>query len=509
MKKRNDMLKRALAIVLVAALIGTMIISVLISAGAFGGDHDHGHAAHAEEARDVYLFEMELLEDEQALRVTQRLAFCNRTGDTLDRAMFSIYANMFRRESTVMYESADALPYGFNPGGVEFYSVKVNGQDADWAVQGDGEYFMRVDCDLAPWESCEFEFVYDVLITRNAAFLGVDNYCWRLSGFYPTLCVYDSEEGIWEGNSPMQHARYTLTTPADYRAVVTLPEMYDVAATGGEAREDNGDGTCTWTISGENIREFALTIGGAWREYSGETESGVEVRVLTADRTAGDDALEHALAAVELYEEMFGIFPAGSVDIAETDVAVGMQTFAGCVWLDRSVFSEGGDALKYHVRRALADQYFGISVYSDQVSHAWLGESVAEYATYLAYEALDGQEEFTDRMNLYFVDAINVTIPSALVMNSDAGSFTQSQFITVVRHRGAMAMHELRVSMGRDMFVDSLAAWYSRNGGGPRATESDFLETLQAVSGHDWEDFLTELIFNIEEYSQQSLDWYE
>ena len=500
--KNKATLKRVLAWVLIAALVGTMIISVIISTASTVHYH-----AHAEEARDSYSFEMELMEDEQALRVTQRLVFNNNTGDTLDRAMFAVYGNMFRREHTVMYETAEALPYGYYPGGIEFYSVKVDGEEADWAVQGDSEYFMRVECSLEPGESCEFEFVYDVLITQNAAFLGVDEGCWRLSGFFPVLCVYN--DGIWEGNAAMQHTRYTLTTPADYYAEITLPDMYEVAGTGIEVRESNGDGTSTWCIGGDNIREFALTVGRAWRIYAAETDCGVEVRVFTSDRSGGKKALDAAVAVVELYDGWFGEFPVRQLDIVETDLAVDMTAFAGCIWLDRGVFEEGGDGLLYNIRLGAAEQYFGISVYSDPVARAWLGVSIPEYVTYLAYEELDGHDVFTERMNLYFVDAINVTMPSNLEINTDAILFSQSQFTVIVRHRGAMAMHELRVAMGRETFIAALADWYRSRGGKGIANEYDFLQSCERASGWDWEDFLTELIFEIDEYSLQYLDWYE
>lgn len=307
----------------------------------------------------------------------------------------------------------------------------------------------------------------------------------------------------------MQHTRYTLTTPADYSVELTLPNMYGLAATGIESCVENDNGTSTWLISGENIREFAVTIGRAWRTYAAETDSGVEIRVFTSDRSAGKKALAEALQTVELYEHWFGSFPVSQIDIVETDIAVEKLSFAGCIWLDRKVFSEGGDALKYNIRNGLAEQYFGISVYSDPVAQAWLGVSIPEYVTYLAYEELDGHEVFTERMNLYFVDAIKVTIPSNLVMNTDAILFSQSQFTIVVRHRGAMAMHELRSAMGRDEFIGVLGAWYREYGGMGMADEFDFLSTAEAETGYDWEEFLTELIFNLDEYSLQYLDWYE
>jgi len=498
MYKKTSVLKRVLAILLIIALFATMIISIIVSAIPSGHDH-----AHAEEIADSYSFDIELLEDEQALRVTQRLVFYNDTGDRLDRVMFAVYANMFRRETTVMYETAEAQPYGYNPGGAEFYSVKANGEEADWAVMGEGEYFMRVACDVESGGVCEFEFIYDVLITQNAAFLGVDEGCWRLSGFFPVMCVY--REGIWEGNTPVQHNRYTLTTPAEYRAEITLPDMYMLAGTGEENYVENGDSR-TWTVTGSNIREFALTIGRAWRKYSGETAYGTRVNVYTADR-GGGKALDEAVKAVECCERWFGGFPMESIDFAETDIAVDMMSFPGLVWLDRDVFSD--DELKYYIRRCIADQYFGIEVYSDPAADAWLGVSVPEYVSYLLYEEIDGYDAFVERMNGYFIDAINVTMPSNLVMNADAVLFSQVQFETVVRHRGAMAMHELRVAMGREMLIDVLTDWrqkYAQNG---IVTEFDFLETMNRVTGRDWENFLTELIFNIDEYSLQMLEWYE
>ena len=112
-------------------------------------------------------------------------------------------------------------------------------------------------------------------------------------------------------------------------------------------------------------------------------------------------------------------------------------------------------------------------------------------------------------MNEYFIDAVNITMPSNLVMNTDAVLFSQNQFTVVVRHRGAMAMHELRVAMGREEFINALAEWrrvYAKNG---MPTENDFLMTVNGVTGRDWEDFLTELIFDIDEYSRQMIDWYE
>ena len=277
MKKK---LTQILALILAGALVLTTLVSIAVSA-AYGEE--------AEPVRDSYAMEIQFLEDQQALRVTQRLVFTNRTGTRLDRVMFAVYANQFRRQSTVMYEDAEALYAGYLPGGVEFFSVAVNGRQAEWAVQGDGEWYLRVKCDLAPEEKCEFSFVYDVLLTENAGFLGTDGDSWRLSGFYPTLCVW--ENGVWAANDPLQQCRYTLTTPADYTARITLPERFELAAPGEITREAVGDGMIRWTASAQNLREFSLIFSRTWREKEETTAAGARVRVRSAARAGAGRAM--------------------------------------------------------------------------------------------------------------------------------------------------------------------------------------------------------------------------
>lgn len=507
--KKNTM-KRILALILVAALILTMIISVVVSSISSQGDSHRGHShAQAEEIlRNRYTMDIELIEDQQALRVSQRLDFYNDTGDSLDRVMFSLYGNMFRRQLTVMYEDQDAMPWGYTPGGVEFRSVKVNGQSADWGLSGEGEYFMRVACDLRPGEECAFEFEYDVLLSENAAFLGVGGADWRLSGFYPTVCVYT--DGIWEANTPVQHSRYTLTHAADYDVTLTLPENYDVAATGREEIISAEDGVCVWSIHAENIREFAVSCGRAWRKYSAETDSGVEISVYSASRLGGPKALEMAVEAVNLYEDWFGEFPMEQLDIAESGYGLEKLPFAGCLWIEKSLFEAGNrDELRYAVRLGLAEQYFGLAVYADPTADSWLCAAVCEYITYLAWEEIEGESAFLQRLNRRMVPSLQVTVPGDLYVVTDAALFTQAQYDVVVRDRGAAVMHEFRVAAGREAFISAMAAYYAGCRDLDIVTEMDFLRSINGATGKDWEEFLTELLFNIDEYSNQTIEWFE
>ena len=97
MKKREQKQKliRLLAIILVALLVSLTVLSVLVSA----------FAEETSPARDAYEINIDYLEDEQALHITQRLVYHNNSSFEMDRVVFSAAANMYRRESALIYEN--------------------------------------------------------------------------------------------------------------------------------------------------------------------------------------------------------------------------------------------------------------------------------------------------------------------------------------------------------------------------------------------------------------------
>ena len=120
---KRKRLVRILALALAALLVLGTMASIVFS-------HDHAHAEAAAE-RDGYHLEIAFYEDAQALQIRQRLRYTNRTGKHLDRVEFSVYANIFRRVTALMYEAdvwQDVFPSGNAPGGVEFSRILADGQ---------------------------------------------------------------------------------------------------------------------------------------------------------------------------------------------------------------------------------------------------------------------------------------------------------------------------------------------------------------------------------------------
>ena len=488
MNKRKKQLARILALLLAVLLVLGTIASIVF-----------GHA-HGEETatRDEIALELEFFEEEQALQIRQRLRYTNRTGKHLDRVEFSVYANMFRRVTALMYEAdvwQDVFPAGNAPGGVEFSRILADGRSADWGMMGEEELFLRVACDLADGQTCEFTFEYTLLLTQNAASLGVGAMGWRLRGFYIQPLKY--EYGEFVAPAPLQHANYVYADRADYALTVTLPERYLLAGPGEITSVDNGDGTRTWTLAADNIRELCLSVGMRWREYSAETSSGTRLRLLANTRDT-QKTLDMALETLEVYESWFGPLD-GDVTIAQSDYALGTLSLPGILWANEAALS---DAMA--LRGALARQFFGYGAYPMPTEDAWLADSVSAYAACLALKEAEGESAFLEYLNGEILPEAQYTLPGGVEVTSSAAILTAAEYESLILGRGALVMHETCAAMGEETFLAALRLFYQRGLAMDVVGEYDFVDALDDASGGDWEAFLTDWLFNVADYYVES-----
>ena len=501
MKNRKAI--RIIAIVLVFLLVGGVIVSSLMAAMA---------EAPSEAARDQYTISVEYLSDEQALRVSQRLVYINRAEVPLDSVVFYAAGNMFRRESALMYEAEDletVFYAGYAPGGLDIQSVRFEGEETDWGMQGENEMYLRAACQIAPGESGVFEFDYYLLLTECGAFMGVGDMDVRLSAFYFIPGVWDELYDEYRFQQPVSFTRWLHSEAADYDVTLTIPENYLPAATGTETLLETAGDTCIWHIAAENVREFALSFGRRYRLWEATTESGVQVRLFTNARNVGD-ILTCAVNAIDQCEAWFGAFPVEQMDIVQSDYPLGALNFPGAAWLSGDLFQSGqSEDMQKRIRFCIAQQYFGLSAYVEPVADAWLSDALCEYISYLILEAEEGHERFLQAINADWVDSLQMTIPGGLTVTSDASLFNAGEYEVVVLDRGAVVMHELRSAMGLETMLEGLRGFYQMGADGHTLTEMELVDAMNAASGGDWEAFLTDWVFNVGDYVDQTIDWFE
>lgn len=504
---RNKKLIRIVAIVLAVLLVGGVVFGALVSALA----EEQTVVGSTDKHRCELT--MEYLADEQALHIMQRLVCFNGTGRRLEAMVFYAAGNMFRRQSALMYGSDDldrVFFAGYTPAGIDLRSVRCDDKPTDFGFQGEDELYLRVRCDTAPGGRCVFEFDYYLLLMRCGAFQGVGDTDVRLSAFCFVPGVYDALTGQFSMKRPLAHARWLDCGATDYRATLTIPGGWMLCATGRAVKESEADGRAVWRIEADGVRDFALSFGRRWRSIERESASGVRVRALTNVRGASKRMLDVAADAIDRCEAWFGRFPVDALELAQSDVPLDACVFPGVVWLPSDLLApERADDLAQRIRFAVAQQYFGLSAWVEPSADAWLSDSVCEYVACLLLEAASGRDRFLAYVNRDWVSALQQTVPGGLRITSDAVLFDAKTYDLMVRRRGAVVMHELRLAMGQEDLLAGLKAFYEMGGDGRTLTEKDFVSALDAATGESWEAFLTDWLFNVGDYVQQDMTWYE
>ena len=499
--RRKDKLVRALAIVLAVLLIGTILYSVI---PVFG-------LAEEEAPRSRYALDMAIDLDNQAIAIAETLDYVNTAGRALDCVWLNVYANALRRAESVPVENSDwndAFPEGYAPGGVDFISVKLNGEAASWAMSGSNEEFMRVECPLEPGGTARIELVFRLLLPVNNWAMGLGDLGWRLVNFYPIVAVYDAQTRDFVLNSWTVAVDPLTSEPADYEASLALPEGW-LLASAGEAIPSAPDenGMVAWHITATGARDLSLAFSRKMNERSGATASGLVVRAYANTGSAARAILEAALRVMETYEGFCGACPFAELELMETDCLRGSSK-TGLVQIPPGALAKRND-LEETIARLCAKQWFGVEAGCNPENEPWLTDTLAVYASLLFFEEKEGYDGYLKRLNRQVLSALQMTIPGGLTPDSRASRFTTTgEYELVVIDRGAAVLHEMRDLMGREAFIECLARYVADNRGRIASIEQ-FVNAANEVTGSRWDEYVVNQMMTISDYVNQRMTWFE
>ena len=502
-EKPQSMVIRVLAFVLAALLIGMIVAEVL---PVFG-------LAEAESPRSSYALNMAVDLENQAIAIDQRLDYVNATGRPQDSVWLNVYANTLRRSGAMPVEKNEwnnAFPGGYAPGGVVFINVRVNGEAADWGMSGSSEQFMRVACRTQPGERALIELSYHLLLSENNWALGHGSLGWRLVNFYPVAAVYDQTAGDFVLNSWTLATDPLMSEPADYEATLALPEGWIVAATGEAVSAPDGNGAVKWTVRAENARDFSMAFSRRMNGRRGETAGGLNVRAWASTGSAAQAMLDAAIAALEEYEAWFGALSLDEVELIETDCMAGGLSKPGLIQLPTALCGlSRRAALRTAVARLCAAQWFGGEVGCNPEKEPWLNDALSGYAALLSFEEKDSYAGYLKRLNAQVLEALQITIPGGLTVDSAASRFTsREEYELVVVDRGAAVLHETRDLIGREAFLAALRRYVGDNRG-KNATIASFVAALDDAAGRRLDEYFVSQLHNISDYVNQRLEWFE
>ena len=187
----------------------------------------------------------------------------------------------------------------------------------------------------------------------------------NLANFYPIACMY-------RGGSFVADPYYSTGDPffsdcADYSVTLTVPSKYECAFTGEvKSKTDGENGTATYEVKADNVRDFAAVLGG-YQKMSGVSGETI-VNYMYYNDSDPERALNTAIEAVKIFGNMFGAYPYKEYTVVQTGFLQGGMEYP-CLSMISDAYT--GDAKLDIIVHETAHQWWYAAVGNNEVKHAW------------------------------------------------------------------------------------------------------------------------------------------
>jgi aminopeptidase N len=288
-----------------------------------------------------------------------------------------------------------------------------------------------------------------------------------LDEFYPAIPVYDDEG--WNVEIPPAAGDLTYYDASFYVVQVTAPPRLKVIASGTEVARETEVEQQVVTFAAGPARDFYIAASERFEATSVQVgQTRINSYAFPEFQQQAEHALDHAVEAMESFNERFGTYPYTEFDVVSTPMqALGME-YPGIVAIglhlyDPSVEVSGvpsGVLLQSGIAHEVAHQWFYNVVGNDQLDEPWLDEALVQYVTGLYYLDVGGEsaldvwrDSWQGRWQKVNWALIPIGLPS--------GDYADArEYGAVVYGRGPVVLEALAEEMGQGVFEGFLRDYY-------------------------------------------------
>ncbi len=449
--------------------------------------------AYAEEAALLpdaphYFIQVRLLPGEvPSLEGLQRVRVTNQEETSLNELYFRLYPNL------PAYEGA-----------AEVSRALVDGKVATVGYLFDGTaVFIPLEGGLAPGAATDVTLWFRATLptqvnagTAGAGLYGFVGGVYDLAGFYPTLAVYDHRG--WDLDAGASFGDSLFADTGFYQVELTVPEALAVVASGSTlAQEPNDDGTTVWRIAAGPVRSFYAAVTDRWEAISEEVD-GITVNSYypVGGLASAQTAMSYTTGSLSVFNRIFGHYPYRELDVVPLPTTAFGMEHAGLLGLAASFYTEAGGGFGIATPHEVAHQWFFNLIGNDQPDEPWLDESLANYAVYLYYEAVDWPQMQTavlENVFRYRYDAARNLGIDRPVSGAVVG-FDQSNYINIIYSKGPLFLHAVRERIGDEAFFAAMLD-YVRSFRYGIAYAGDLLDVFRGHSSTPIDDLIAFWIY--------------
>lgn len=408
------------------------------------------------ENKNTYVIDMKL--DGETLTCSQTVTLTNEFKEGLDSLTFMLYPNAYAENVKNRAYFTKLKRYG----GINVTRLTVNGAEMEFELGEENQYMNFAVAPAALGAEITIGFEYVVTLPESALRLGkIDNY-YNISNFYPQLAVY-GEEGF------RKDLYTTVGDPvysglADFQVNVDVPMELIAACSGVISAEKTAEGRKTFTVVGENMRDFAMVLNA---DYQLITEVWNDV-VINYYHTGEENAGAHAKLAVDaikVFSENFGEYPYSVYSVAVTPFTADGMEFSGLVYIS----TEASD-IENTIIHETAHQWWYNLVGSDNINAGWLDEGLTTFTTAYYYLLTGDEVKYNTELQAvekaYFkYEKIQKLLVNggAVTMTKSIYDYTEYQYNMLAYNKGCLMFKNLYETAGMEKFNKALNLYVKEN----------------------------------------------
>jgi hypothetical protein len=251
----------------------------------------------------------------------------------------------------------------------------------------------------------------------------------------------------------------------------------------------------TYRYQLESARTFALSISPSYQVISqtvdlGSTSVVVYSYAYIFNANASQAVLEETARAVQLYSELFGLYPHSSISVVEADFLDGME-YEGLYFLSKGFYNlydgtPNGYLTAIAVHETAHQWWYGL-VSNDQALEPWLDEALCAFTERVYYERF-----YPEALSSWWQPyRVNYYEPAGLVGESIYNYIGYRAYRDAVYLHGQEFLQAVRLRLGDPVFFAFLKDYVARYRG-QIATGQEFFALLATHSSVEIDDLLEE-----------------